>query len=125
VVEESFFDWKIARPYLALIGLNLVAIITAIPRYFTSGDSSGVLLINVIWALLNTLMLGACVAVSFESKQRRSTVRIETSLTASLLIGTDEAHHCRVIDLSRPASQCHHPRGGRRVSFCGRNRANQ
>jgi len=50
--------------------------------------------------MLNTLMLGACIAVSFESKQRRSTVRIETSLTASLLLSPEEAHHCRVIDLS-------------------------
>jgi len=100
VVEESFFDWKIARPYIILIALNLVAIIIAIPRYFTAGEPSGVLLANVIWAMLNTLMLGACIAVSFESKQRRSTVRIETSLTASLLLSPEEAHHCRVIDLS-------------------------
>ena len=100
VVEESFFDWKIARPYLFMIALNLIAMIVAIPRYFTSGDSSGVLIVNVIWAMLNTLMLGACVAVSFESKQRRSTTRVEAALTASLMLGPNETHHCRVIDLS-------------------------
>ena len=80
VVEESFFDWKIARPYIALIALNVAGIICAIPRYFTSGDSSGVLLVNVIWAVINTLMLGACIAVAFENKQRRSAARIEANL---------------------------------------------
>ncbi|HEY3935972.1 MAG TPA: UDP-forming cellulose synthase catalytic subunit, partial [Bryobacteraceae bacterium] len=100
VVDQSFFDWKIARPYLFLIALNLVALMVAIPRYFTSGDASGVLFVNVLWAAINTLMLGACVAVSFESKQRRATVRIETPLTASLLAGSGDTHHCRVIDLS-------------------------
>ena len=34
VVEESYFDWKIARPYLALIALNIVAIIVSHPAIF-------------------------------------------------------------------------------------------
>ncbi|MDQ2843837.1 MAG: UDP-forming cellulose synthase catalytic subunit [Acidobacteriota bacterium] len=100
VVEESFFDWKIARPYLFLLALNLIAVIVAIPRYFTAGDPSGVLAINVVWALFNSLMLGVCVAVSFESRQRRSTVRVEADLTATLTLSPDDLHHCRVIDLS-------------------------
>lgn len=99
MVEENFFDWKIARPYLALIMLNLIGIFIAIPRYFMAGDPSGVLLMNVVWASLNTLMLGACVAVAYERKQRRTAIRVEASLSATLLAG-DETHHCRVIDLS-------------------------
>ncbi len=100
VVEESFFDWKIARPYLFLIAINLVAIIVAIPKYFTAAESSGVLLMNVVWAMLNTLMLGACIAVSYETKQRRSAVRVEVPLSATLMLSPEEVHHCRVIDLS-------------------------
>lgn len=100
VVEESFFDWKIARPYLFLIALNVIGIAMAIPRYFTQSDPSGVLIVNVIWAFLNMLMLGACVAVSLESKQRRANVRVDTPLTATLLISPEDVHHCRVIDLS-------------------------
>lgn len=100
VVEESFFDWKIARPCLALLALNLLAVILAIPRYFTSGDSSGVLAINVVWALFNSLLLGVTVAVSFETKQRRANARIEADLRATLQVGPDDFHQCRVIDLS-------------------------
>lgn len=100
VVDESYFDWKIARPYIFLIFLNVAAVATAIPRYFTSGDPSGVLAINVTWALLNTLMLGACVAVSFENKQRRSTARVEASLSAKLVFGGNREYACSVIDLS-------------------------
>jgi cellulose synthase (UDP-forming) len=100
VVDETFFDWKIARPYLFLIALNVIGIAMAIPRYFTGSDPSGVLLVNVIWAFLNMLMLGACVAVALESKQRRATVRVDAPLTATLLLAPDNVHHCRVIDLS-------------------------
>ncbi|MFL6450089.1 MAG: UDP-forming cellulose synthase catalytic subunit [Bryobacteraceae bacterium] len=100
VVEESYFDWKIARPYLVMIALNIVAIVAAIPRYFTETDPSGVLFVNVVWATLNTLMLGACVAVSYETKQRRATARVEAPLSATYFGGAEELHHCRVIDLS-------------------------
>ncbi len=100
VVDENFFDWKIARPYIFLIAINIVAIVSAVPRYFTSGDPSGVLLMNVVWAFLNTLMLGACVAVSLESKQRRTTTRVEANLTATLDFADGKMQHCHVIDLS-------------------------
>ncbi len=100
VVEESFFDWKIARPYLVLLALNVIGIAMAIPRYLVGGDPAGVLTINVVWAALNTLMLGACIAVAFESKQRRASVRIEAPMTATLMTSPEQAHHCKVIDLS-------------------------
>jgi cellulose synthase (UDP-forming) len=100
VVEESFFDWKIARPYLALLALNLLAIIVAVPRYFTGADASGVLAVNIVWAIFNTLMLGVTIAASYESRQRRSTARVEADLTATLTLGAGDVHHCRVIDLS-------------------------
>lgn len=100
MVEDSFFDWKIARPYLFLIALNVIAIAVAIPKYFMAADPSGVVIVNVIWALLNTLMLGACVAVSFENKQRRSTVRVQASLTPTLILRDGETHNCSLIDFS-------------------------
>ena len=100
VVEDTYFDWKIARPYLALITLNVIAIIVSVPRYFMESDPSGVLLINIVWAMLNTVMLGACVAVSYEQKQRRATARIEAALSATFASGANEPRHCTVIDLS-------------------------
>jgi cellulose synthase (UDP-forming) len=100
MVEESFFDWRIARPYLFLIALNIIAVMVAIPRYFMASDPSGVLLINIVWAMVNMLMLGACVAASYENKQRRTTARVEAQLSATLALGTNNVHHCQVIDLS-------------------------
>lgn len=99
VVEDDFFDWKIARPYILLLCLNFVGIAMATVRYL-DGNHAGVLIVNVVWALLNSLLLGASVAVSFETKQRRSHVRVEAALTATLLLPDGESHHCRVLDLS-------------------------
>lgn len=99
VVDEDFFDWKIARPYIFLLFLNFLGIALAAARYL-NGNHSGVLIVNIAWALLNSLLLGASIAVSFETKQRRSHVRVETPLTATLELAHGESHHCRVLDLS-------------------------
>ena len=45
-------------------------------------------------------MLGACVAVCYEAKQRRATARVEAPLSATFVGGAEELHSCRVIDLS-------------------------
>lgn len=100
VLDESFFDFKVARPYLFLIFLNLVGIGLAIPKYLAVGDSTGVLRINILWAVLNTLLLGTAVAVATESRQRRATVRIKATVQAQLLLPGNLVKPAQVVDMS-------------------------
>jgi cellulose synthase (UDP-forming) len=100
IVDESWFDFKLARPYLCFIALNLVAIGIAVSRLLSHADTPDVLLMNVFWVVLNTLIAGTAVAVSTERLQRRSTVRVAANLPVRLSLPSGNAYDCRLVDIS-------------------------
>src|SRR5215469_1719359 len=91
VVKRTFFDTRIAQPFLILLIFNLAGIIIAIPRYFIwDRDRPGTVLMNVMWCVFNVIVLGVVTAVARELKQLRTTVRIAivTPVMAVLPDGT-------------------------------------
>jgi len=77
VVKRTFFDTKIAQPFLILLVFNIAGILIAIPRYFIwDRDRPGTVIMNVIWCFFNVVILGVTTAVAREMKQMRTTVRI-------------------------------------------------
>ena len=78
IVTKSYFDARIARPYVALILVNVFALLIAPVRYFFwNADHPGTVVMNVIWVLFNMVIIGSANAVAFESRQLRSDVRID------------------------------------------------
>jgi cellulose synthase (UDP-forming) len=101
VVNRDFFDTRIARPFLVMLLLNCLGLLMAIPRYFHitvfpfdtwplkniySGDHSGTVVMNVIWALFNITVLGVATAVAWESQQRREAVRVAMAVSADVIL---------------------------------------
>jgi len=77
VVKRTFFDTKIAQPFLIMLVFNLAGLIIAIPRFFIwDRDRPGTVVMNVIWCCFNVIILGVCTAVAREMRQLRTTVRI-------------------------------------------------
>jgi cellulose synthase (UDP-forming) len=77
VVKRTFFDSRIAQPFLILLVFNLAGLLIAIPRFFIwDRDRPGTVIMNVIWCFFNVVILGVCTAVAREMKQLRTTVRI-------------------------------------------------
>src|SRR5579863_311167 len=77
VVKRTFFDTRIAQPFLILLIFNLAGILIAIPRFFIwDRDRPGTVVMNVIWCFFNVVILGVTTAVAREMKQLRTTVRI-------------------------------------------------
>ena len=77
VVRRTFFDSKIAQPFLVMLLFNIAGLIVAIPRFFYFDRSrQGTVLMNVVWCIFNVIILGVCTAVARELRQLRSTVRI-------------------------------------------------
>jgi len=77
VVKQTFFDSKIAQPFLIMLVFNIAGLIMAIPRFFIwDTGRRGTVIMNVIWCLFNVVILGVCTAVARELRQLRSTVRI-------------------------------------------------
>jgi cellulose synthase (UDP-forming) len=77
VVKRTFFDVKIAQPFLIMLLFNIAGVLIAIPRFFIwDRDRPGTVIMNVIWSCFNIILLGVCTAVAREMKQLRTTVRI-------------------------------------------------
>ncbi len=77
VVKRTFFDSRIAQPFLVMLVFNIAGLIVAIPRFFIwDRDRPGTVLMNVMWCLFNVIILGVCTAVARELQQLRTTVRI-------------------------------------------------
>src|SRR4051812_12550130 len=77
VVKRTFFDTRIAQPFLILLIFNMAGILIAIPRFFIwDHDRPGTVVMNVVWCVFNVVILGVTTAVAREMKQLRTTVRI-------------------------------------------------
>lgn len=77
LLPNDYFDYKIVRPHLIIMGLLIVALIIGVARWALSDFvDSEVLMLNVAWAIFNLLTLGAAIAVGRETRQLRNSVRL-------------------------------------------------
>jgi cellulose synthase (UDP-forming) len=106
VIDHEYFDARIARPFLVLLGFDLIGLLCAIPRaiqfpafhvagwmYFINwpasiydGGHPGTIFMNVLWLLFSVVLLGVATAVSWESRQRRQTVRMARAIPSDILL---------------------------------------
>jgi cellulose synthase (UDP-forming) len=96
VVNRSFFDGRIAQPFLLMLALNVLGLLMAIPRFFYldlpilrglyDGTHPGTIIMNVVWTLFNMIILGVATAVAWESQQRRQTVRVTMSVPTDIVL---------------------------------------
>jgi cellulose synthase (UDP-forming) len=102
LVEHEFFDWRISAPYLALVLLNVVGALLAIPRmiWWNSFEADTVA-INLIWTLFNLTLLGAVLGVAAETRQIRTAPRVPKRMPASIYLAEGDAPiYCKTVDFS-------------------------
>jgi cellulose synthase (UDP-forming) len=80
-IEKDYFDWKLARPYIVLLTLNMLGLLIGSVKLIGS-DSAEVatLLINLAWTLYNIIIVSTAVAVASESSQVRAEPRVPADL---------------------------------------------
>ena len=101
VVQRTFFDSRIAQPFLILLLVNVAGLVVAIPRYLLwDRDRSGTVTMNVLWCLFNIIILGVCTAVAREMKQVRTAVRIKLVRPVSARMSNGQLIRAETIDLS-------------------------
>jgi cellulose synthase (UDP-forming) len=144
VIEEKFFDWSLARPYIVLLTLNIVVFgIGAVSLYELGWNNDAItltILINMAWTTYNIIITSAAIAVASEIRQVRAEPRVQaqlpvrvtrsdgvlidgmtqdfsqTGLGLQMPLGTGiEAGDSIVISLHRGAQVCDFPA---RVMFC-------
>ena len=123
-LDNAYFDWKVARPFLVLLALNLIGVGMAVPQIAAAGRISGTLFINLLWAGCNSLMLGAALAIASEQRQRRVSVRVGVRLPVTVSLSTGETIRAETIDVSNsgaalllPAAAELSPGLGAEISF--------
>ena len=85
IVEQKYFDVRIARPYVALILLNVLGLVIAPVRFlYWNPDHPGTIAMNILWILFNMVILGTANAVAVESRQLREDVRIDLHLPVEI-----------------------------------------
>jgi cellulose synthase (UDP-forming) len=101
VVRRTFFDTKIAQPFLILLLFNIAGLIVAIPRFFLwDRDRPGTVLMNVLWCFFNIVILGVTTAVAREMKQLRTTVRISLNIPVMVKLDDGTVVAGETIDMS-------------------------
>jgi len=101
IVKRSFFDVRIAQPFMVLLFFNFLGLIVAIPRFFiVDKDRPGTVIMNCVWCLFNIIVLGVCAAVSREMQQLRGHVRIKIVTPVTVKLPDGRTVQGETIDLS-------------------------
>ncbi len=101
IVEHSYFDAHIARPYIALIWLNILGLIAVpIRLLYWDAHQPGTILMNAFWILFNLVILGTANAVAYEAKQLREEVRINVQRAAEVQLPNGESVFGESVDMS-------------------------
>ncbi|HEY0796756.1 MAG TPA: UDP-forming cellulose synthase catalytic subunit, partial [Acidisarcina sp.] len=83
--EEGSFDSKLARPFMALLALNGLGLLMAIPRYlFWDHAHPGTIAMNCFWTLFNMVVLGVTLSICWEPRQRREAVRVTAKIPIAI-----------------------------------------
>ncbi|MFZ6772763.1 UDP-forming cellulose synthase catalytic subunit [Undibacterium sp. SXout7W] len=112
LVEEEHFDWTISKPYLVMLGLNILGFFVGIGRaiWWNTYELDTVIL-NMLWTVYNLVILGATLAVATESKQVRRTHRVRAVLGATLRLTNGHSVVCQTEDFSMGGMSLRVPAG--------------
>ncbi|MBK5003045.1 UDP-forming cellulose synthase catalytic subunit [Pseudomonas sp. S31] len=102
MIEEGYFDWKLARPYIAVLTLNLLGAAIGVYKLAFDPDASATtLLINLGWTLYNIIISAAAVAVASETRQIRAEPRVFATLPATIGLANGKTVVCTTNDFSQ------------------------
>ena len=85
VIREEFFDTRIARPFIVFWLLNLGGLVAGIYRYTRGLGEIPTIVLTLVWVIHNMIVLGATLAVGWETTQRRNRPRIPLTLPARIM----------------------------------------
>jgi len=101
LVEQEYFDWRIAMPYLLLAGLNIGGLFAGGWRLLTGPDNEQLtVLITMLWVLYNLIILGGAVAVAAETRQVRRNHRVVSHAPLVVFTRDGRAHAAQMVDFS-------------------------
>jgi cellulose synthase (UDP-forming) len=92
IIRRSYFDRRIAFPYLILLVMNVVGLVMAEHRFVADPAHRDTIIMNAAWALYSTMILSVAASVAWESRRLRSGACLPARVPAMLTV---ETHHGR------------------------------
>jgi len=90
IVERTYFDHRIALPFIVLIGLNVAGLVLAYQRFVSDPAHRDAVILYGLWTIYNTIILSVGASVARERCQRRSDVRVDVRVPLTLV--TPDGH---------------------------------
>src|SRR5579863_3751829 len=84
ILRRSYFNRRIALPYLILLALNVVGLVMAERRFVADPAHRDTIIMNAAWTMYSTMILLVAASVAWERRQLRSGACLRVSLPATL-----------------------------------------
>lgn len=91
ILRRSYFDLRIALPYLLLLGLNLAGLVMAEHRFVTDPTHRDTVIMNGAWACYNAMILSVAASVAWERHKLRSGAHLRVRIPAILETESDRS----------------------------------
>ena len=101
VIDQEYYDWKMARPYIVLLLLNLAGFIAGITAIAMGHGSTSTILINLIWVSYNIIITSASADVANEARQLRTAARVSAVFPATVMLSNGKTIVCTTSDFSQ------------------------
>ncbi len=101
VIDRSYFDRRIALPFLCLLVLNIAGLFMAGRLWMTDPAHRDTVIMNAAWTLYNILVLSVAASVALETRQRRAAARVNVPARLTLITEDGRRLAATACDLSR------------------------
>jgi cellulose synthase (UDP-forming) len=108
LVTRTFFDARIAQPFIVLLAFNALGLLMVVPRFLHipglgwlwDGTHPGTIITNALWTSFNIVILSVCIAVAREARQTRQHVRINFAAPVRVQMSEGRIVPGQTIDVS-------------------------
>jgi len=90
IIRRSYFDRRIALPFLFLLALNISGLFMAERRLVSDPAHHDTVIMNTVWTVYNVVILSVAASVAWEKRQRRSQVRVNLRVPLTLIAANGE-----------------------------------
>ena len=99
--NETYFDRDIAQPYVFLLIINMVGLLVGVVRFFYwNSHEVDTVVLNMLWTVYNSIIIGAALAVAWESRQVRRSIRVNVSMPSRIRIPDGPEIDGNTVDIS-------------------------
>ncbi len=89
IMRRSYFDRRIALPYLLLLGVNVAGLVMAERRYVADPAHRDTVIMNAAWTVYSTMILSVAASVAWERRKLRSGACLRANMPAMLKVDGD------------------------------------